>query len=558
LSSPEIGQNQEESEEKLKAKLGEIKLKAKEEEVKKQAASLGLPYVNLIGLPISTEAIGIIPETQARQLGVICFFNAGLEVKIGAINPARPELKELFFQIEERTHRKASLYMISAESFTRAVALYAALPKIKPIVKGVEIAEAEIKKYEATIGNFKDLDANIQKATTTDILNMAVAAALKALASDLHIEAEEAKVKFRFRLDGVLYDVAALDKEKRNELISRIKLISGLKINVADKPQDGRFTIFLTGDRVEVRVSTIPTAFGESVVMRFLRSATQGVRLEDLGIRGKAFEELLRQIERPNGMVITTGPTGSGKTTTMYAVISRLISPEIKIVTLEDPVEYRISGVAQSQVDISHDYTFAKGLRSILRQDPNVILVGEIRDLETADIAIQAALTGHLVLSTIHTNDAAGAIPRFLALGVKPFLLAPALNTIIAQRLVRKICQDCKIADALDETTLTRVKEILKNIPGKSGVKADLQNLKFWKSPGCDACNKLGYKGRIGIYEVLIMNKDIEKEILSGAISEYRMRELASDAGMITMTQDGLLKALDGITDVAEIFRVAE
>lgn len=545
-------------EEKLKERLEEIELKAKEDEVKKRATLLSLPYINLVGFAISPEAIGQIPETQARELGVICFLNALGEVRVGAVDPTRPELKELIFQLEERTHGKVALYIISQFSLLRSLKLYAALPKIKPIVKGVEITEAEIKKFETVAGNFKDLDANIKKATTTDILIMTLASALKAMASDVHVEAEEVQVKFRLRLDGVLYDIAALEKEKWSELISRIKLIASLKINVNDKPQDGRFTIFLTGDRVEVRVSTIPTAFGESVVMRLLRSAAQGVELADLGIRGKAFEELSRQIERPNGMIITTGPTGSGKTTTMYAVINKLRSPDVKIITLEDPVEYRLPGISQSQIDSSKDYTFAKGLRSILRQDPDVILVGEIRDLETADIAIQAALTGHLVLSTIHTNDAAGAIPRFLALGVKPFLLAPALNAIMAQRLVRKTCQACKVEDKLDEKMLERVKEILKNIPERSGVKVDAKNLKFWKSPGCNACNNLGYKGRIGIYEVLIMNKDIEKEILSGAVSEYRMRELAAASGMITMTQDGLLKALNGLTDVAEVFRVAE
>lgn len=545
-------------EEKLKERLEEIELKAKEDEVKRQATALGLSYINLVGFAVSPEAIGQIPETQARELQVVCFLNAGGEVRVGAVNPRQPELKELIFQLEERTHGKVVLYMVSQHSLLTALKLYAALPKIKPIIKGVEITEAEIKKFESIIQNFKDLDATIQRATTTDVLTMTLASSLKSLASDVHVEAEEAQVKFRFRLDGVLYDVATLQKEKWSELVSRIKLIAGLKINVNDKPQDGRFTIYLTGDRVEVRVSTVPTAFGESVVMRLLRSVAQRVEFADLGIRGKAFEELSRQIERPNGLVITTGPTGSGKTTTMYAVINKLRSPDIKIITLEDPIEYRLSGISQSQIDSSRDYTFAKGLRSILRQDPDVILVGEIRDLETADIAIQAALTGHLVLSTIHTNDAAGAIPRFLALGVKPFLLAPALNAAMAQRLVRKICQACKVEDKLDEKTFERVKEVLKNIPEKSEVKIDLKNLKFSKSPGCDKCNNLGYKGRIGIYEVLIMNKDIEKEILSGAVSEYRMRELAAASGMITMAQDGLQKALDGLTDVAEVFRVAE
>jgi type II secretory ATPase GspE/PulE/Tfp pilus assembly ATPase PilB-like protein len=257
-------------------------------------------------------------------------------------------------------------------------------------------------------------------------------------------------------------------------------------------------------------------------------------------------------------MIITTGPTGSGKTTTLYAVLNKLNSPETKIITLEDPIEYRLPGIAQSQIDYSRDYTFAKGLRSILRQDPDVVMVGEIRDLETAEIAIQAALTGHLVLSTIHTNSAAGAIPRFLAMGAKTFLLAPALNTVIGQRLVRRICAFCKEEDKLDEGMLLRVKEILSQISPQSGYKVDLNNLHFSHGRGCDKCYGLGYKGRVGIYEIMTMNKDLEKAILAGEISEYTMQEIAVKYGMVSMVQDGLLKALDGITTVEEVFSVAE
>jgi len=257
-------------------------------------------------------------------------------------------------------------------------------------------------------------------------------------------------------------------------------------------------------------------------------------------------------------MIITTGPTGSGKTTTLYAILQKLNTPDAKIITLEDPVEYRLEGVAQSQIDHEKDYTFAKGLRSILRQDPDIIMVGEIRDLETAETAIQAALTGHLLLSTIHTNDAAGAIPRFMSMGVKPFLLAPALNCIIGQRLVRTIHDQCKEETSIDDAALQKVKKLLADLPAKSGITVDLGKMKFFHGKGCDECNNLGYKGRIGIYEVLVMSPDIEKVILSGAVSEYQMRDIAKAAGMITMAQDGVLKALDGLTTVDEVFRVAE
>ncbi|MDD4290221.1 MAG: GspE/PulE family protein, partial [Patescibacteria group bacterium] len=273
------------------------------------------------------------------------------------------------------------------------------------------------------------------------------------------------------------------------------------------------------------------------------------------------FVDIKKQIDRPNGMIITTGPTGSGKTTTLYAILTKLNSPKKKIITLEDPIEYKLQGINQSQIDKNIDYSFAMGLRSVLRQDPDVVMVGEIRDLETADISINAALTGHLVISTLHTNSASGAIPRFLAMGVKPFLLSPALNAIIGQRLVRKLCPYCKEEQKLDNTKTTEVLNILNQIPVNSGSKLDkeeLDNLKFYKSRGCDKCHGLGYKGRIGIYEILIMSKEIEEVVLNNKVSEYIIQDLAQKNGMVTMIQDGLLKAKDGITSIEEVFSVAD
>jgi type II secretory ATPase GspE/PulE/Tfp pilus assembly ATPase PilB-like protein len=292
--------------------------------------------------------------------------------------------------------------------------------------------------------------------------------------------------------------------------------------------------------------------------MRLLRPSTIGLGFDQLGIRGKAFEQLKREIDRPNGMIITTGPTGSGKTTTLYAVLKKLNTSDTKIITLEDPVEYSLEGINQSPIDLSKDYTFAKGLRAILRQDPDVIMVGEIRDLETAETAIQAALTGHLMVSTIHTNSAAGAIPRFLSMGVKPFLLAPALNAVIGQRLVRRVHENCKTQAEPDAEQLKKIKEILDALSPESGEKPDLEKLVFWKGKGCDACGGSGYKGRVGIYEIFTMSPEIEKVILSGNVSEYQMQEIAVKQGMITMAQDGLLKALDGLTTFEEVLAAAE
>lgn len=552
----------------FEGKMHELEEKAKEDEAAARAASLGFLHTNLKAFPIALEAVALIAREKAEELKVVCFLFTGDELRVGAVDPTDAGVADLLHELTERHRAHGALYLISEASFARALKLYDLVPTPRKIVKGVEITEAELKKFDAEVATFADLEAHAKSANVTDLVAMTIASALKASASDIHLEAEEKGIAVRFRLDGILNNAATIAPERWKEIISRIKLIAGLKINVADKPQDGRFTIYYgnvaeafrppssgnlkvsaTSDRVDVRVSTIPTAYGESVVMRLLRGTAVGLKFEDLGIRGKAFEVLKREVERPNGMIITTGPTGSGKTTTLYAFLNKLNTPETKIITLEDPVEYRLAGINQSQIDPSKNYSFANGLRSILRQDPDVIMVGEVRDLETAEISIQAALTGHLVLSTIHTNSAAGAVPRFLSMGVKPFLLAPALNAVIGQRLVRKICPTCKVEDTLDAETLERVKKFLPDAK---------QSLKFFKGGGCKECFGLGYKGRIGIYEVMVMTKDIEQVILSKEISEYKMQELAVAAGMIPMVADGLLKALDGITSVEEVFRVAE
>ncbi|MFA5413625.1 MAG: GspE/PulE family protein [Patescibacteria group bacterium] len=550
----------EETREKFEDKMTEIALKEKEKIAQAKAAELGFSYINLKGFPISPETLTSVPKELAEKLKIICFLNTGTEIRIGAVDPSQEQIKEILLSLEDKFHSHGEIYLISEHSFNLSFKLYAALPTIKKIVSGVEITENDLEKFSTEIKNFKDLDEKIQKANITDIVTMVIASSITARSSDIHIEAEEKDIKIRFRVDGVLADAAALPKEQWSKVISRIKLLSGLKINVTEIPQDGRFTIFMKTGKIDVRVSCLPTSYGESVVMRLLMPSTAGLGFDGLGLWEPAFSQLKAQTERPNGMIITTGPTGSGKTTTLYAILNKLNEPGVKIITLEDPVEYKLEGINQSQVDYSRDYTFVKGLKSILRQDPDVVMVGEIRDIETADIAIQAALTGHLVISTIHTNSASGAIPRFMSMGVKPFLLAPALNAVIGQRLVRKICENCKVEDKLDTEIMTRVRKTLETLSAevKEKYKIDLENLKFLRGAGCPECNGLGYKGRLGIYEIMIMSKEIEKIILSGEISEYQMQDIATKAGMVTMVQDGLLKALAGITSVSEVFSAAE
>jgi len=548
--------------EKFEEKMKEIRIKELEAVAEKQAASLGIPYINLIGFPINGEALNSIHKEIAEEEKVVCFYKTDQEVKIGSPNPQNPNLQGILDTLKEDTvGGKGEIYLVSQHSYEETYKLYEKFPVPREFIGGIKITEEELLKIQKEIPNFGLLNAKLNKEKNiTNVFKMILAGAMKSNASDIHIEAEEKKVTLRYRIDGMLHIAATMPKKLWHKLDSRIKSISGLKINVTSKPQDGRITVFLKGgeDKLEIRVSTLPTSYGESIVMRLLKSTVTSLGFEDLGVRGKAKEDLDRQVARPIGMIITTGPTGSGKTTSLYAILNKLNDPDTKIITLEDPIEFKLEGISQSQIDHSQGYSFADGLRSILRQDPDIIMVGELRDLETAEVAVQAALTGHKVVSTLHTNDAAGAIPRFISMGVKPFLLAPALNAVIGQRLCRRIHDKCKEEVKLDAKEIAKVKEVLGNLPENSGYKIDMDNLKFYRGKGCDECNHIGLKGRIGIYEIFPVESEIEKKILAGNTSEYEIAQIAHDLGMITMVQDGLLKALDGMTTVEEVFRVTE
>jgi len=535
---------------------GKIKHDETERAVEADAAGRGLPYINLFGFPISPEALSLVSEETARTQAVICFFYDGERIRLASLDPENEAVKEIAAKLEKEYFCAVKFYLFSPYSLEYALKLYSALPKVRVITRGLSIKEEDLNRFSEKITSFKDLQAQIADVDITETITLLLAAAIKSDASDVHIEAEEAGIKVRYRIDGILHDAALIEKKAWPKIISRLKLLAGVKINVDEKPQDGRTSIHLRNERIDIRVSFLPTNFGESVVMRLLRASAVGLEFEMLGLRGSSFAQLKREVERPNGMIITTGPTGSGKTTTLYAILKKLNSPDTKIITAEDPIEYQLPGINQSQ--ISANYTFAQGLRSIVRQDPDVIMVGEIRDLETAEIAIQAALTGHLVLSTIHTNDAAGTVPRLLSMGAKPFLIAPALNAMIGQRLVRKICEHCREPFVPPPDDLARVRTLLDQLPTEEKAKINPDQLAFYRGRGCDHCQDIGFKGRVGIYEIMTMNAEIEKLILSGQASEYDMRDAARKNGMITMAQDGVLKALEGITSLEEVFRVAE
>lgn len=533
----------------------EIKLKEIEREAKAKADQLGLSYVNLLAFPISPEALSLIPETKALELKTVCFFYDGKNIRLACINPS-PEIENELKELEKKYHCSGRLYLVSPVSMERAFSAYKNLPKVKKHQSGVEISEESLEKFKEDIKSYKSLNDKISDVNISDIITLLIASALKLEASDIHIEAEEKGVAIRLRLDGVLQDAALIDKEKWEKIISRLKILAKVKINIEDKPQDGRFSIFLKNQKLDVRVSFLPTAYGESVVMRILDSKEIILELASLGLRKEVVPILEREITKPNGLILTTGPTGSGKTTTLYTILNKLNIPGTKIVTLEDPIEYQLEGINQSQVDEKKGYSFSDGLRSILRQDPNIVMVGEIRDLETAEISVRASLTGHLVLSTLHTNDASGVIPRLTDIGVKPYFLVPSINAVIGQRLLRKLCPFCRKEHELSPEESEQVNKILAVISPKANISLPAKLSKtFEVGPGCEKCNFVGYKGRTGIYEVFTMNDKLKQLTIDSAPS-FKILQQAIEDGMITMLQDGVLKALEGITSLEEVYRV--
>lgn len=541
----------------LDSKMHEIDRRNLEMETLNKARNGQLGYVSLHGISIAPSVLKMIPEDTAREKKVLCFYYAPYkEIRIATPHPEDTSIHEIVQKISDEHNTPAKLFLVSEPSIAEGLDQYKRLPHITRVQQKVEISPAELEKF-SSLNKLEDLQALLAQVSISEMVVAIIAGALHFNASDIHIEAEETRIVLRYRLDGIMEEAAILPADRFKQLSSRIKLLADVMINVTSRPQDGHFAIEQDDGRVDVRVSTLPTNFGESIVMRVLRNDITQLQLSQLGL-GPHYSKLLEaEIQRPNGMLVVCGPTGSGKTTTLYAILGSMNKQDTKIVTIEDPVEYVVEGINQSQVNAEQGYTFAAGLRSLVRQDPDVILVGEMRDQETVEISINAALTGHLVLSTLHTNDAAGAIPRFLAMGAKPYLLAPATNTVISQRLTRKLCESCKQPKELEPQFKERVDELIASMP--ESLRTSLPNpLVFYASPGCDVCHGVGYKGRVGIFEIFSMSPELQKIVLSSSPSEVEMQAHLREAGMITMAQDGLIKALQGVTSVEEIFRVAE
>jgi type II secretory ATPase GspE/PulE/Tfp pilus assembly ATPase PilB-like protein len=542
----------------LQTRVAKLRREGEERSAQRLAEKLNLPYADLSKMPVSLDAVRIVPEEDARNGKAAVIEVKSNDVALVAVNPELPATKKVIRDLEERKYA-VKLFVVSPSSLQAAFHFYKFIkPQSEDITGKVMISKNRLEELKARLTTLeaikKELEnLNLAKTSPVDVIQIILAGALAVRASDIHTEADEKKAKVRLRIDGLLHD--AFDNLPLRPLyenfISRIKLLAGMKLNVHDEAQDGRFTINLAGKEVEMRVSVIPSEFGETIVMRILDPQATMVSLPDLGLRLDNLELIKKELDRPNGAILNTGPTGSGKTTTLYAFLRTINDPTLKIITLEDPIEYRIEGIEQTQVDNEAGYTFANGLRAIVRQDPDVILVGEIRDLETADIAMQAALTGHLVFSTLHTNDAVGAVPRLINLGVKAISIGPALALVIAQRLVRVLCPDCKKAVPLDAEIKAKMQKFLDRLPARVDRKL-YEQIALYNPVGCEKCSGIGYKGRIGIFEFLQGGSDLEQTILKEA-SEVALREVAKRQGMVTMQEDGILKALLGQTTFEEV-----
>lgn len=520
---------------------------AKETILKIKASYLNVPYVDISTTANDSQALTMVPESVARRYGIVPYLYDGKNetISIATDDPLNVTLTDF---LEKKTNKKIILALANFEDVQKAINLWytqGLSPEVKEALR--EVGENKTTQVVAS--------TTIREAPMAKIVNTILEFAVKSRASDIHIEPQEQKTRVRYRIDGILQEKLSLPKGIHDSLVSRIKILSEMKIDEKRIPQDGRFGFKLGNEEVDLRVNTLPTVNGEKIVMRLLKKTGGLPTLSDLGLRGSQFKDLEEAVSKPYGIILVTGPTGSGKTTTLYSILTRLNKQSVNISTLEDPVEYQISGINQVQINTQAGLTFANGLRSFLRQDPNIILVGEIRDAETTQLAIQAALTGHLVFSTLHTNDAATAIPRLIDLGGEPFLIASVLNASVAQRIVRKICSHCIETYEPPEAIKVNIREILGDLLPKQY--RDGKPMILSRGHGCNECGLTGYLGRVAIFEVLKITPSVNKMILQES-SAKEIENEAKKTGLIIMKQDGYLKVLEGVTTIEEVLRVAE
>lgn len=541
-----------------------LKMLEKEDVVKAKAISMGVPYVDLSDVKVDQNILKNITKELAKKYMAVPFGFSGNMLNVAMTNPNNVQVIEF---IERKSGFRVNPYMASEENITRIIDQYQDLSaEVSEALKSIDTFKP-IEITSNTEANDKNIGDLVQDAPVTRAVNTILEYAAKSHASDIHIEPWESALKIRYRIDGILRETMSLPVHIQAALVSRIKILSNMKIDEHRIPQDGRFDINVESHQIDVRVAVSPTVHGEKVVMRLLDKSGGVIDLEKLGIRGRGFELINQGIKRPHGMVLSTGPTGSGKTTTLYAILTKINTPEVNIITLEDPVEYQVGGVNQIQINSAVGLTFASGLRSILRQDPDVIMVGEIRDGETADLAVQSALTGHTVLSTLHTNNASGVLPRLLDMEIEPFLIASTVSTVIGQRLVRRLCPSCrkevKASPAQKEAIvknigplLPKTEEEAKKLGYENIPMAGTTEFRVYEAVGCPKCNSTGFSGRIGIFEVFNMSSELEKLVVSHATTTEIQAQTIKD-GMMTMRQDGFMKALEGTTTLEEVIAKA-
>lgn len=555
ITSNEENINNDRNETRRQIKVKSILRESEEKETAARAKNAGYNYLDLNIIPIETEALKIIPLDEAKKSQMATIHRSGKKIQIVALNPETDETKKIIGSLENKGY-DCSLIIVSKSSLERAWSNYDIVSASNPIFEQIlNLSEKELSNFEKSIMDLGKLAEKIITSPVSETLNIIMAGAVKTQASDIHLEPTNDTVRLRYRIDGILQDMAVFPKKIYTPILNRVKMLGRLKLNISGVPQNGRFTVTVGNETTDIRLALLPGVYGEDIVMRLLYQDAQALEMTNLGLRPEMLEIIKRELNKPNGMILSTGPTGSGKTTTLYGFINHLNAPGTKIITIEDPVEYKISGVSQTSVNAEQNYTFSTGLAAILRQDPDIIMVGEIRDPDTASIAVQAALTGHLVFSTLHTNDAPGSIPRLSELGVRPSLLPPAINIIIAQRLVRKLCPFCKEKYVPAPETIEKIRQTISSISPKSKIKPPEKIEFIWEAKGCPKCN-LGYKGRTGIFEIFTISPAIEKLILEMA-SASEINKIAREEGMITMLQDGILKALEGITSVGEVEKIA-
>ena len=547
-------------EKKQEERYHELRAREEEELAEMLAGKYGVEYTDLTNKSIDTDALRIITEQEARSAEIALFHKQNKVVFVAMRAPERSDSLTMVQRVE-RLGYKTRKFMVSAASLEHAWERYRDISYATETEAGVlTLSNQEIAEMREKVHTIEDVRAEITTHTgsrdvhrISRILEVIMGGALALGASDVHLEPQEESVGMRYRLDGVLVEVLTFDHETYALVASRLKLLSGLKLNIKSTAQDGRFSIQVGGKEIEIRASVLPGPYDETIVMRLLDPSTIAVPLEQLGFDKYLLELFTSEIAKPNGMLLNTGPTGSGKTTTLYAFLRKVASTEIKIVTIEDPIEYHLPHIVQTQV--SKDYSFAQGLRSTLRQDPDIIMVGEIRDAEVAATAVNASLTGHLVFSTLHTNDAAGTFPRLVDMGVSPEILGAALTVAMAQRLVRKLCPVCREEKQIEGDDRKTLDALLKNIPHADELPENRD--KMWLAKGCDKCGGLGYKGRVAVVEVILMDGEIEAAIRANP-SEREIWKAARHQNIRRMAQDGAVKVLQGVTSLDELNRVVD